>query len=194
MNLPKRTLYLILLLVIITAALLYLAFAGSSPQMKNNRPNQSHVSYAPTPPVALSTLTLLPRLLNVTDQSAQVMQIMIATDTNKVSGIQLEISYDPSIIGNFTITPGSFLPNATLLINKRDSLKGRVTYAFALPLGAKGVSGSGVVASIQFTPTGVAKQTTINLLNTSIVSAQGVSSSVLKTAAGATITFSQSAK
>lgn len=107
---------------------------------------------------------------------------------NAVTAIQLEMQYDPKMLTNVTITPGAFIAGAVPLINAIDPVTGKITYALAIPPSADGKSGDGTVATIQFQsllPKG--SKTQFTLLPESLVTAQGVSESVLLKATGATI-------
>lgn len=185
----KRTLALIIFLTVLTGFFIYLAVSQNRPQ-----PTPSPTVLTPTkkPVPAYTTLTLSPQTLTLSSNSGS-LAVMIDTGsgekTNAVTAVQLEMEYDPKVLTAVTLTSGSFIPNATPLVNNIDQTNGKITYALAIPPSGSGVSGKGSVATIQFRsliPQG--SSTTVRLLPTTLVTAQGVSESVLLKATGATIT------
>lgn len=187
----KRTLILIVFLTILTAFFIYLAVSQNRPQVRET------TTMTPTkPPVpAYTTLLLSPAVLSLSSPSGS-LQVLINTGsgakTNAVTAVQLEMQYDPKMLTNVTVTPGTFLSN--VLPGSADKATGRITYAVGIVPSGSGVSGSGTVATIQFQsllPKGGSTQLTI--LPTSLVTAQGVEKSVLLKATNATITFGTAA-
>lgn len=104
------------------------------------------------------------------------MDIAINSRDNNVSGAKLELVFDPKVLGNVDIKPGSFLPNPTVISKKIDAVNGRITYVLE---SADGVKGEGTVAVISFSKL-TNQETTINFLPQTQVSAQGFDQSVLK--------------
>ncbi|OGH21514.1 MAG: hypothetical protein A2958_02175 [Candidatus Levybacteria bacterium RIFCSPLOWO2_01_FULL_38_13] len=183
----KRTLILILVLIGITAVLLAIALTPKqNPVTPPQKPSEQNLSLAQTilrisPPVsAIQTST-------VSASPLYSSEVTIQTGGNKVTGVQLELSYDIAYIANFDIEPGPFFKNAGELIKKIDPQKGTVSYAITVPLSEGGVTGGGTVAVISFrqigTPGEFAK---INFLPKTQVASETTDKSVLKTAIGTT--------
>lgn len=180
----KKTLLLILILALATAGLIYLA-------VKTPNTPEQQVALTPTPtvsPNAHSMLSLAQASATESSSSAgslqgktqsQTLAVSIQT-TNKVNAVQLELSFDPKVLTNVTLTPGPFFTQPTILINSVNTNDGRISYALAQQLTAPGATGSGVVAYISFDTLPTAqKQTTISFLPKTAVTADGILESVL---------------
>lgn len=105
---------------------------------------------------------------------------------NKVTGIQLSITYDPTKVTNVDIKPGDFLQNPTVIKKNIDTKNGVVTYILGTALGTPGVDGSGSVATISFSRVG-SGDVEFNFGPDTKVSAQGQDQSVLSGTTGAVI-------
>jgi hypothetical protein len=178
----KKTIALIISLVVLTAALLFVALTTKEPtnnQIATNEGSQP----TPTPP-AQTILSLSPNPLNATTGTNEVL-VEIDSGSNAVTTVQLELAYDPKLITNLKITPDTFLPNAVELLNKNDVTTGRASFALAILPSQPAQTGKGVVARITFNTrpaTLITKETELTLLQKSLVTASGVSPSVLKEA------------
>ena len=181
----KKTLALIVSLVILTAALLIIALRTNNQQPQT--PGEETAQATPTPP-AESVLTITPDVIDLSAGATgqQTVNVAIDTGTNQVTAVQLELGYDPSVIRNVTVTPGTFFTSPTVLINNNDTEEGRVSYALGIAPTQDPRSGSGTVATISFTVEANATdtETEITLLPRSLVTARGVGPSVLKSASG----------
>lgn len=184
---PKKTLFLIIGLVIVTIILFVIALqTGQKETVKLTQ--QSPVA-SPTPtPVAHTTLTLSPNPVEVAPGKQGAIDVMIDTSDNKVTAVQLELVYDPLAVTNVKLTPGPLFTLPVVLINKNDVKTGRITYAFGIQPSQKTVNGTGSVATITFTAIGLANtKTYFTVLPTTLVTAQGMTESVLKNSSGTTI-------
>lgn len=183
----KRTLALIAFLTVLTAFFVYLAVSQTKPVVTT--PKVMTPTTKPVP--AYTTLSLTPENLSLSSNSGS-LNVMIntgkGTKTNAVTAVQLEMQYDPKMLTNVTVVPGTFIPNGVPLVNSIDKTTGKITYALAIPPSGSGATGTGTVATIRFQsllPKG--KSAEFSLLPTTLVTAQGVSESVLLQATGATI-------
>ena len=189
---PKKTLALILGLVVVTVVLFIIALrAGQQPQA----PSTPQLSKAqkPTPAVPAHTILQLgPNPLTVGPAEQGSVNVTINTSDNDVTAVQLELGYDPNIISNVKVTTGPLFTNPVVLIDKNNPTTGRYTYAFGITPNAQPVKGTGVVATVTFTANAnaVGKKTQIGLLPTSLVTARGVAQSVLKASWGTVLTVS----
>ena len=177
---PKRTLFLIFALFLITFALLLIALY--QPQAP-----KTTTTIAPKEPVAQTVLSFgnlsLASPSSVLRQPADLnysLPISISTGKNKVTAVQLELQYDPQILTNVAVVPGPFFANPEVLLNQIDTKTGRISYAFGVGLTGSGVAGKGTVANLIFTAIKTPKKTAIIFLPKTLVTAQGVSESVLK--------------
>jgi len=184
----KRTLILIAFLTLLTAFFIYIA-VSQRPSRKTTPVTKVTPTQKPIP--AYTLLTLSPQTLSLSSNSGS-LQVLIDTGTgsktNMVTAVQLEMQYDPKMISGVTITSGDFIPNATQLVNTVDPVTGTMTYALAISPAENGKAGKGTVATIRFQSImQKGQKTSLTLLPTTLVTAQGVAESVLKNAMSATI-------
>ena len=109
------------------------------------------------------------------------LPLTIDTGANKVTAVQIELLYDPEVLTHVTISPGRFFTHPLTLLNEMNSTTGRISQAVGINFQSEAVRGQGVVATINFQskvtdPT----TTTIAFLSKTLVTATGVSKSVLK--------------
>lgn len=183
----KRTLFLIFALFVITSVLLVIALYNP-----NSKPQPPQIITAPKEPVAQTTL-LFGRPAVATSSSSSTLSysipINITTGKNKVTAVQLEMQYDPKILLNIAVVPGPFFTKPEVLLNQIDSETGRISYAFGVGLTDPGIIGNGVVATLTFdVRAGVLQQTGILFLPKTLVTADGVTESVLKETNAAQLT------
>lgn len=187
----KKTIALIVGLLILTILLLVVALNQATRTPRNETSDtESAENVSPTPP-AETTLHISPNPLVVSSVGQGQAEVVINTGSNEVTAVQLEMSYDPSLITNIDIVPGTFLPSPVVLLREVDEQEGRITYAVAITPAQNPVKGQGTVATISFTQIpGSSGQTTLELMPKSLVTANGTTRSVLKTATGATVNLS----
>lgn len=185
-NMPRKTLALISGLVLVTVILFVIALRSTKPETQQTPPSQQTTQQQPSPTSAAHSLLMLsPNPVTVQPGQKGTVDVTIDTSDNAVTAIQLEIAYDPTLIGTLQVVPSSLFPNPVVLINKNDVQAGRMTYAFGIAPNQPTVQGKGSVATITFTAKGSqGKQTQLTLLPTTLVTARGVASSVLKEASG----------
>lgn len=182
---PKKTLALISGLVLVTVVLFVIALmSNQKPPQSNVNPTGAAVQPSPTPDVAHSVLSLTPNPVTVAAGVRGTVDVNINTSDNAVTAVQLELSYDPQVVRNVQITPGPLFTGAVVLINKNDPATGKYTYAFGRTPGQQPVSGTGVVAKITFTPAASTTPSQLTLLPSTLVTARGVATSVLKSSTG----------
>lgn len=189
----RKTLTLIIVLLILASGLLYLAFrSGSKEDSAQIAPPL--VSPIPTPtPVAQTVLALSPNPLVVASQSGS-LTLNIDTGANNVTAIQVELTYDPTLFAVTDIATGTFFEDPIILLKKIDEKNGKVSYVLATTPAAKAVSGKGTIATLSFTTTIPSGQKTqISFTKKTLVTAEGAQASVLKSAEGATIFYVQQA-
>ena len=181
----RRTLILIVVLIGITAILLAIALTPKQAPVPSVQKPTPGISYAQT------TLRInnTPTAVNSTSSAVPVYStdVTITTGNNKVNAVQLELSFDVAHLYNVDIKPGPLFQNSVELLKKVDNQKGTISYALAGGIGQKGVTGGGTVAVITFSQKGKPGDLArINFLPKTLVTAQGIDKSVLKTAVGAT--------
>ncbi len=192
---PKKTLALISGLVVVTIVLFIIALRAGQQSQAPSVPPGSQMSQQPTPMVPAHTvLKVGPNPMTVAPGQVGHADITMDTSDNNVTAVQLEIGYDPRVISNVKVTSGALFSNPVVLINKNNPTTGRYTYAFGITPNSSAVKGTGVVATVTFTPLpgSVGKDMQLGLLPSSLVTARGVAQSVLKSASGTVITVSGS--
>jgi hypothetical protein len=177
---PRKTFALILILIVITVGLLVIALTP----IINNRSKQTTNTLA----YAQTQLTLSKPVSLGSNSYSTDVQI---TTGNKVTGADLEITYNPKIITGVDIKPGTFLTSPIVLFKKIDQTSGIISYTLGLNPGKKAPSGKGVIATITFSTVygTTATQTPINFLPKTEITAVGYQQSVLKQSAGVLFQF-----
>ena len=184
---PRKTLALISGLVIVTVILFVIALRTSNQQTTQLPPTPMAQQPAPTS-AAHTMLSLLPNPVNVAAGRQESVSVNIDTSDNAVTAVQLEIAYDPHVLSNLQVTPGQLFPNAVVLINKNNPQTGRMTYAFGIAPNQPTIQGTGAVATITFTAkVGASGASQLALLPTTLVTARGIATSVLKSSSGTII-------
>lgn len=182
----KRTIGLIIALIVVTSFLLAIALSPQKTTVSKPAP------VLPTPtPVAKTIIFLSPNPL-VTSSTSATVDVNIDTKGNNITAVQLELSYDPRLLTVVDASPSGFFNNPLVLLENIDTQNGKISYALAIPPAGAPKRGSGIVATISFkTKMDVGQKTEINVLPKTMVTATGVTSSVLKQARGTTIIFGQ---
>lgn len=186
----KRTLFLIFALFIIAFVLLMIALYTPSPKPSLPTPTASPIQE----PFAQTTLSFGNSSVAASSVSSlsYSIPIDITTGKNKVTAIQLELQYDPEVLTNVAVSPGWFFKNPIILLNQIDKETGRISYAFGISPVEQGVAGQGTSAILTFdVKAGVPQQTNILFLPKTLVTAEGISQSVLKQASSSDITVGE---
>ena len=177
----KRTLALIILLVLVTGALLYI---GSSSKQKTA---SIQPSITPTY-VGHTILSLVPNAATPAVGLHRSVNIFINTMGDNTTAAQAEIAYDPKAVTNVQVAQGSFFDNPIVLFNTVDQKNGRLSFAVGIKPEGQPQKGTGTVATISYTVLpGATGSTTFTFLPKTKVTAEGVSQSVLKTANNVTL-------
>jgi hypothetical protein len=181
---PKKTFFLITLLVLITACLLALALIPSFKGPVTKSKPVANIDYAQTQLSFSAPITATP--------SGYKTDVLISTGKNKVTATQLEVAYDPKILTNVDIKVGTFFTTPTILLKKVDAVNGRIVYVLGIGLGGTPATGKGTVATINFsTVLGTASaQTPINFSPKTAVTAVGYIQSVLLKSTGVLFSIS----
>lgn len=178
-TMSKRTLFLIFALFLITLVLLVMAIY--QPQA----PKTIQTAVPTKEPVAQTTLSFGNPVI-ATSSSAIILNyslpINISTGKNKVTTVQLELQYDPLILTDVAAVPGTFFAKPNIILPlKIDKKTGRMSYVLGVGITDQSVTGKGVVANITFSvKAGTFEKTAIIFLPKTLVTAEGVSESVLK--------------
>lgn len=133
-------------------------------------------------PQANTVMFLSPNPVDLTNSPQGSVDVVLDSNDNDVTGVQIELQYDPQAITNVSIVPGTFFKQSLELLKKVDSTKGKVIYLLGNSFSQPPVRGKGVVAKVSFQKvSGTSmKETPLTVLPTSLVSATGIDKSVLK--------------
>ena len=116
-------------------------------------------------------------------KKAYSIPIHISAKKNKVTAVQLEISYDPQMLTTVFLAPGTFFPKPVALLNEIDENNGRISYAIGTAPNTSGIVGEGIVATLTFQAKSPLPETTqISFLPKTSVSGEGSNQSILKEA------------
>ena len=183
-RLPKRNLLIITTLALITIILLTFSLFP-----KNSSVKQPTANMIPTPtlaPYVKSSLSLSAPKKNLNGKYSS--DIEIVTAGNKVTGVEIDLSFDPKVLTDVEIAPGTLFTNPNTILKKIDPVKGLVTYTLFADAKQKSVSGEGTVAVLSFSiiPGVKTASSQINVLPATEAIAIGQFQSVLKTSTGAT--------
>lgn len=186
----RRTLFLIFALFIITFALLLMALY--QPQA----PKVAQTVTLPKEPVAQTILSFGNPVIATSSSITTLdysLPINIATAKNKVTAVQLELQYDPLILTNVAVAPGSFFAKPEVLLPPQiDAKTGRITYAFGVGITGSAVVGKGIVANLTFSvKANTPAKTAIIFLPKTLVTAEGVDPSVLRQTTNALFTVGE---
>ena len=175
-----KTFLLIFFLGLITIGLLAIALIPQKPAPETTLPIISN-------PLQ-TTLTILSTPTPQATPSSYMTDVLINTGQNRVTNVQLELSFDPNILTKVNIEPGDFFINPNIVLKNIDTKNGRITYVVASEDGA-GVTGQEVLAKISFTTLKKGTPVNIEFLPKTKVSAEGISQSVLKSSVGASFSL-----
>lgn len=179
-NIPVKTVFLIIFLTIIVAGLTIAAFKIETPEPKKT------VSLSLVPETVLS-LSQNPVLASTPSASYYNEDILIYSKENRINSVQLELSFDPNVITVYDILPGTFFDSPQTLLKTIDNTNGRISFATSPAQG--NASGTGLIATISFTLSRtqkIATQTSITFLPKTELSSADTLDSLLKEANSAT--------
>lgn len=190
----RKTLALLVSLLTITVVLLGLALNTSNKKMLQQNPQNTTVE-SPTPVVPVESVLMMDPNPAFATTGVNTVNVNITTGSNEVSAVQLEVKYDPKVLTNVSIVPGTFFDTPQVLpLGVVDAKNGRVSTAI-VPASAQGTKvGSGTVAVIKYSVLpGATGTTLLEFMPKTLVTAKGVEPSVLKAKTGTTIQFGTAA-
>ena len=196
----RKTLLLITGLILLTALLVTIAI------WQRNIPKTqqlSTVNQTPTTPIptamqvpAHTLLSFSPSPLILAPTGKNEIQVIVNSQSNQISAIQLELTYNPEKLTNVTVSAPTapsqpFFDKPNILLNRVDPTKGSITYAVGIAPTDTQKNGTGIVATISFTPKLFSgEQTTMSLLPNTIVTSLGISQSILEKTSNGIISMS----
>lgn len=186
----KRNIITVIILLLVVGILSYFALQSRVIQ-KPAAPTVVTFSPTPAPTVAPdTTLSFSPQSMTIPASASGQFDILVNAGTNKLTAVQLEIAYDPTIMQNVTLTPGTFFSSKNVLLNKVDTANGRISFAIGITTNEEPVIGTGHVATLTFVRTDVpTASSSVSLLPKSLATQLGVKTSVLKSTKNAVLLF-----
>ncbi|MBP6882042.1 MAG: hypothetical protein KBC15_00635 [Candidatus Levybacteria bacterium] len=195
----KKTLSLILTLLILTIILVWVAISANQSQKDQATNEPSAKTALPTQKVeGASVLSMMPNpsLPTSASTAARTVDVMIDTHGDTITTVQLEIAYNPALLTNMTLKPGSFFESPIVLpVGGINTKTGRITYLVTSGNLGSIKSGTGVVATLTFTPVAPAgtNSTPITLLEKSLIlgrkGSTNITTSLLKSFSGTIVNF-----
>ena len=195
----------ILLLVLIGSAVLLSSGGSKQKEQKakpsiapQNLPNAgTTIQSLSNNPKTRTALFILPNPIDYATSNNATgsgeFTVNIDTSTNAVAKVQIELSFDPNILGNVTIqaaTPSGFFPNPTVLLQQVNQTNG--TLFFVVENASGFTKGEGVVANVTFTVLPTAeKETAVRFLPKTQTFAKDIAGSSLFSTVGTTILLSE---
>lgn len=164
---PKKTLALIIVLAIVTIGLVVLALRSST-----SEPNQAQTAPTEQPTVKTARLYFEPSQATVNTSSRVPSEIPIYIDTgnSEISGVQVELQYDPALFVDVLFNPASSsaffdtLNAATILSNQGDRASGTVSYVVSIAPNTKPLKGIGQLGTLSFRADPVAQPTQTSIV------------------------------
>ena len=195
---PRKTLILILILAGVTGILIFLALKSQTGRQPVSTQNP-----APTLPTVAKTARVLfnPQNVDLTTSAAtptSSVDILVDSGGADISGVQLELQYDPKALTSVKITPtidstSFFGSSANVLFNDVKNDTGRISYAIAISAGQAGKTGVGKIATLTFSKAfGAPVSTQVTFLDKTLVTILGANESALKETVPLNITLSSS--
>lgn len=178
----NKTLILVVGLIILTLVLLAITLTVK----RSSLPSLSKDDAKNMQDIAHTTLTVSSDVQTASAAGTYQTDINVEPNGNKVTGVQLELSYDPKVITVTDIKPGSFFPKPTVLDKVIDTAAGKAILTVGTSFGADAITDNGQVAILTFKKTGEGN-VVINILPTSLVTDSRYRQSVLNSAVSADI-------
>ncbi len=176
----NKSILLVIGLIILTVVLLVLSFMVKKSSPAPTVTTKTQTSFAQT------NLSISENPRTASTSGSYETDVNINTGANKITGAELVLSYDPKVLTNVDIKPGSFISGPTVIQKQIDTTQGTIKLIFGTSQGAKGIQGTGQLAVISFTKTSAA-DTDINFLPDTLISAEGYDQSVVNEMTSATI-------
>lgn len=193
----QKTLLLIGILVLVTLGLVYAAVSSQNSKSPTNNTTSDTNTVSPSKSSGtmeqsgpkVSTIYFDPETTR-----ANSATVMIDSGIQKITGVQLEMNFDPNALSNitFTIPSDSILGkegNYTVLYDKVDYQKGKATYAAGISLSTPSFPGTGKVVTVSYTiKPGANLPTKLSFVNKrTLVTQSNITTSVLKDTRNLTI-------
>lgn len=193
-----RTLILIGVLAIIAVILIFFALQMNSNQPVQTPNGNNGAQTQPTSTVEkTATVAFSPTNVNMVTSTSATVDIVVTAGNTPITGAQVEIAYDPTVIRNPRILPpdsaNSLFGTATSFIelfNDVNTETNTINYAIGIQPSGNPVVGAGSIGKLTFTVVrGTTPTSQITFGEGTAVTVQGAQESVLSTTTPLTITL-----
>lgn len=156
---PKKTIILITVLLIFTVGLVYVAIKTEQqipPDLNEEKLTEEEITNIVPTINPQTQISFSPSTIDtgLSPQSTYSTNVNVNTNGQAISGVQLELAYDPALLTNVTIEPAEnnlFGLNPGILISSVEPDLGRISFAITLPgIDSEEVSGNANIATITF--------------------------------------------
>ena len=176
----NKTALLVAGLVILTIVLLVVSLTSRSGVLRPGGSDKIKTGFADTSLAFSDT----PRTGTIS--GVYEMDINIDSKNSKITGAQIELSYDPKKLTKVDIKPGNFLDNPVVIVKSIDTDSGVIKFWLGNRVEKEGVKGDGTIAVVTFSKP-ASGEAQINFLPKTSISAEGIDQSVLKETVSALI-------
>lgn len=196
-TIPSKTLFLIGFLVTITIALLGVALFMAANQNKKALTTTTSQTI-PTPKIpktALVSFSPASLVIPAGSSSSATVDIIVTTGENPITGAQIEVDYDPTVVSNIRYIPpditSSLLgqPGTYLTLFTDNKTPGKIVFANAINPDSTAVSGTGSVGKLSFSLLRTKPSTALILGPETKITTNTTRESILKSTTPLTITF-----
>ncbi len=156
---------LILVLFVLLALTVATAYLTRDTTQTDSRHNNSSDKMQDMPIKPKAVLNFNPESLTLAYGQTTTASLQIVYQGNKPDFAQFELGYNPEVISEISVFPGSFFESPAILLDSIDELNGRVSYAIKSINNQGATENSSVLININFRITGRnADSTTIYFL------------------------------
>lgn len=197
---PRKTTILIIILAVVTSLLVFLAVRSEQSSPEREEPQQvleqENKELAKTATIYFEPQSVSVLGPQVGTGSATTVDIMVNTGGTPITGLQIELSYDPKLLENVAVTPPLSIDTTSLfksqyntLFNEVDENLGRISYAIAIPQSSAPINGVGKIGTISFMRASGANTTSsqISFLDKTTVTIEDPTANILKSTTPLTI-------
>lgn len=178
----NKTLLLVVGLIILTVILLVITLTVK----RSSLPSFSNDEAANMQNIAHTTVTISDDVRVASTAGTYQTDVIVEPNGNKVTGIQLDLTYDPAVITVTDIQPGSFFANPTVLDKTIDTNTGKVSFTVGTSFGTDPITENGPAAILTFKKVGEGN-VVINVAPSTLVTDSRYPQSVLDTSVSADI-------
>jgi len=189
----KNLFILFVAFLIVVGAILYDQFNAKNEQSHETQTATPTSQYL-SPTIPQTSLWLEPNRAKVASDGMVDLDMYINTQENKVTAVQLEISYDPTVLKFVSIQTTDLLEGKQILMKNIDEVHGHITFAAGISPSGQDISiqGADEIGKLVFQKLKTdMTQTEVTFLPSTLVTARNIQRSVLIGSKGAVINLSQ---